>query len=259
MRHPLSCLGVLGLCVAVSSVHAQTAAPPPAKLHFDAATIKPAGPTERGWDLRRTPHGYHGMNVSLHYLIQEAYGIYDDQLLFGMPRWADDAKFDLEAAFDPGEVNHGQPLTDCHRAEMLQPLLEERFHLKAHYETRTVPVLALVVKKRGAKLQPPSAEESKHEYCLHTTKGMENCAVADLANDLRYSTGHTVVDRTGISGHYTFDLMWDGTQGLTPDQRAAAPSIYTALEEQLGLRLEPSTAPLQVLVIDSVERQPTEN
>jgi uncharacterized protein (TIGR03435 family) len=261
-----------GIAIATLTAFAQEApAPTPAATKpraFEVATIKPNNKNDGRWRLQPTPDGYTAMGVSLRKLVQEAYGVFDDKLLTGGPSWIDRDKFDLEAKFDAAAIPDAKNLTYRQRADMLQPLLADRFKLKVHHETKEFPVFNLVIAKSEPKLQetkPENVDDIGTGVTCHVLRNRggytqrEDCMVASLEDLLRYATGRTVIDKTGLAGHYDFELRW------TPDNVPASavsdssgPSIFTALEEQLGLKLEPATAPLDVLVIDSAE-PPTPN
>ena len=256
-------------CIALlaSAALAQQAAPAPTTtkpLTFEVATIKPTATTDF-WRLLPTPDGYTATNVSLFKLIGEAYGIVDPKLISGGPHWIDRDKFDLEAKFDAASVPGAQNLTHTQRAAMLQPLLADRFHLKLHHETKYLPVFNLVLAKGDPKLQPtPGAPDDMISSTCQYTRGpgyaqAARCSMNNLVDALRDITGRTVIDKTSLTGLFNYPLRW------TPDNAPApaasdtpAPDIFTAIQEQLGLKLEPSTAPLDVLVIDSAEK-PTPN
>jgi uncharacterized protein (TIGR03435 family) len=207
------------------------------------------------------------MDISLLKMIGEAYGVYDDKLITGGPPWIDRDKFDLEAKIDAAELDEARHLTFRDRADMLQALLAERFRLKVHREKKQFPVYDLVVTKSGSKLQEARPEDTSQGIsgaaCLFRRSRLgyvqvQGCLPEDLETPLRFATGRTVIDKTGITTRSNFELRWTpfGTPADSPE--ALAPSIFTAVQEQLGLRLVPSTARLSILVIDSAER-PTEN
>jgi uncharacterized protein (TIGR03435 family) len=223
--------------------------PPAPPLTFETATIKPYPKNDNTWHLHSTPDGYTGMDVSLLHLVQEAYGIDDPKLVTGGPSWIDKDRFDLEAKFEVTLVPDAKKLTYRQRADMLQPLLAHRFHLKVHHETRTFPVFDLVIAKGGPKLKP-SPSEHLHNNGLHTLTGVEAGNTGEIAYDVRGPAGRTVIDKTGLTGRYDYDLHY----ASNPSPDSDAPSIFTAVEDQLGLKLIPSTAPLDVLVIDSAEK-----
>lgn len=251
----VACVGLLVFGISACAANAQP--------KLEVVTIKPTSRTDGAWRFWPTPDGYTGMDVSLRYMVQEAYGIYDPKLVLGGPDWIDKEKFDVEAKFDPGDIQKGSTLTYRQRAAMLQPILADRFKLKVHFEKRELSVLALVAAKSGPKLQKAAIEESRGQFdgshCLQNTSGhFQACSMENLADTLRDFIGRSVVDRTGQRGLYTFDFYWDKDPNATPEQRASSGSIYTAVQEELGLKLESATAPLQVLVIDSAEK-PSEN
>lgn len=253
---------------------AQNGTPPPlpasatAKpLVFEVVTIKPTARTDGAWRLQPTPDGYTGMDISLYKLVQEAYGIFEYKLVTGGPDWIDKDKFDFAAKFDPADIPSGEDLTYRQRADMLRAVLADRFQLKVHREKKDFPVFNLVVAKDGLKLAPSSHED------LNGRTGAPTCSIREsragvlaakqclpdaIATLLRSSLRRTVIDKTGLTGRYDFELHWmpDNTPADSP--LAGGPSIFTAVQEQLGLKLEPSTAPLDVLVIDSAEK-PTPN
>jgi uncharacterized protein (TIGR03435 family) len=250
---------------AVLAQQATAPAPPaPAKVvTFEVATIKPSAHPDGAWDLRPTPDGYTGMDISLLKLVGEAYGIYDAKLITGGPSWIDRDKFDLEAKFNAAEIPDATNLTFHQRADMLQPLLADRFHLKVHRETKEFLVYNLVIAKGGFKPQQTKPEDvyqgDTGPSCLfrRSRSGylqVQGCMPKDLEDQLRFATGRTVIDKTGITTRYNFELRWtpDNTPADSPE--AFGSSIFTALQEQLGLKLEPATAPLDILVIDSAER-----
>jgi len=263
---PLVVAALLG-CAAVAQ---QATAPAPtaatAVPAFEVATIKPAARTT-SWRLEATPDGYTGMNVSLLNLVGEAYGIFDAKLITGGPPWIDRDKFDLEAKFNAAEIPDAKNLTYRQRADMLQSLLASRFHLKVHRENREFPVYVLVIAKGGPKLEQTKPEDVTQTVggasCLFRRSGrghaqLQGCMPKDLEGLLRSATGRTVIDKTGITTRSDFELRWtpDDTPADAPE--STGESIFTALQEQLGLKLVPTTAPLSILVIDSASR-PSEN
>jgi len=250
-------------------------APPPAQRtgrpEFEAASIRP----NRAGDLNTTrsvlsPGGtYMGTNQPARSLILQAFGIRGIQLTSG-PKWIEDY---FSGSYDVTARAAG-PASRDELMLMLQAFLEERFKLKYHWETRELPVFALVVASKG-KLGP-DIRETAGETRLNPVRGaaglMEgtNATMADLASYLSAGPtgrdGRMVLDRTGVTGRFDFKLEWSpeepprvpGTDVLIARPPSNAPSLTTALEEQLGLKLESSRGPVQVMVIDSIER-PSEN
>jgi bla regulator protein BlaR1 len=229
--------------------------PAAGKLEFEVASIKP---NKSGVPQIRIQkgQGYLGTNVTLRNLIQFAYQTPPDGLA-GLPGWTDGEHFDV-AAKAPADA------TDEQRRQMMQALLADRCKLAVHQDTKEMPVYALVVAKGGPKLQPSKADsEFKGSRGVFVGTGVP---MQMLAGQLRRLLGRPVNDETGLSGEYDFKLEW------TPDEPAPAgsaeartappdrtgPSIFTALQEQLGLRLESRKGVVVVLVVDGVER-PSEN
>jgi uncharacterized protein (TIGR03435 family) len=149
---------------------------------------------------------------------------------------------------------------------MMQSLLAERFKLAIHRESKELPVFALVAAKGGSKLKPagdPKADDGDFTWGRGRIRGMA-VTLPEIAEMLSGDLKRTVLDRTGIAGRYDFTLEYAPEiiePAVNPNEKTAdpnGPSIFTALQEQLGLRLEASKGPVQILVIDHVEK-PTEN
>jgi uncharacterized protein (TIGR03435 family) len=178
-----------------------------------------------------------------------------NQFIIGGPSWAETAAFDIEAKTEDASAPTSQQMLS-----MLQSLLADRFRLRLHREQRDVSGFALVVSKDGSKLVEANPAEPQNFTAAPRVRG-QKMPIATIANLVAQRTGRIVVDKTGLTGLYDFSLTWtpDETEfsvnGLpasrTLDQ--TGPSLVTALQDQLGLRLEPQKVPMQVLVIDSVE------
>ncbi len=192
-------------------------------------------------------------NASLRGLIRSAYDIQSFQLANG-PVWLDSDAYDIAATTGDGaDISHDQ-----YRL-LLQSLLADRFGLKVHWETRQSDVYALVVAKSGLKLREDN--DPAKESGLNTNKTAHegrmvatNAPMLYLSNRLGNQLSRTVIDKTGLQGKYDWTLVWDPDPG--PD--STAPSLFTAVQEQLGLKLDPQKGPVETLVIDSVAR-PSEN
>jgi len=259
----------------------QNAAPAAQRLAFEVAAIKrtPAD-TGPGADFSAQPGGrLHVRNNAVMNLITNSYGV-PNYLVVGGPEWIRADRYDMEAKAD------GEPP----RAEMmlmLQTLLAERFQLRVHRETREFPAYVLTVARGGAKLTP-----SKDGGCVDRSPAIRNTLPASetrpgCGNNLLSSRGATppnllwtavridmagvasalanvfrrpVVDRTGLTGVYDIQLELPPLQPATVDGGApgSSVSVFTVLQEQLGLRVEEGRGPVEVLVVDRVER-PTEN
>ena len=241
-----SIVGALML-FAVSNVSAQILQLP----SFEVASIKPnvTGSPRFGHTL--APRTFTGTNVSTRALIRYAYGIQDFQLVGG-PDWAERERYDVVAKSDH------EPDGDEMR-QMMQALLAERFHLVVHKDQRELPIYALVVARADRQIGPgltPIEKEcttdcgaSVRETRQAATLVGRGISMDALAARLSDSVNRVVVDRTEMRGSYDVQLSW------TPDQSSSTTgaSIFTAVQEQLGLRLESARGPVDVLVIDGIE------
>lgn len=187
------------------------------------------------------------------------------QLIVNSPKWADEDQFSIEAKAE--DVTN---VTQAELTEMVQALVNERFNLKFHWEARQVSALALVVAKDGAKLEEPTVKEdypgsNRFVPALGQVIGQQ-ASLWRLARFLSDRLGRLVVDRTGLNGVYDYTLSWSPDENEIAPNGApvkaslgnAGPSLLTALEEQIGLRVEAQKVALDVLVIDSVQK-PTVN
>jgi uncharacterized protein (TIGR03435 family) len=234
------------------SAPALLAAPAPV---FDVAAIHPHIPEPHEHNsIVSSPFDGHfrAENVSVVMLIHWAYEMPETRIL-DAPGWAGTTHFNIDATADPAVDAALHQLTsdagEKQKEKMVQALLADRFKLVTHIETRELPIYALVVAKGGAKLGDPKYSGTTFNYSRGHIEVDGSNSVAFLAEELSKETGRNVVDKTGITGRYNLKLQW------TPDDAAAdsGPSLFTALEEQLGLKLEPAKGPVQVLVIDHAE------
>ena len=233
------------------------------KLTFDVISIKPHKPGDDRWFFS-TPSGgrFNAYNLTLLNLIQVAY-VDDvmplpDFVVKGLPGWAERDRFDVEAQPEPGF----RP-TKRQAMEMLQAMLEERFKLKIRREPRNAPVYALVVDKGGSKMKP-SANQSGSRPCSSTAPppGLQrfcsSTSIAYLNIRLYGEVGRRVVDKTGLAGLYDMDLQWASDPLTNGGPDISGPSLFTALQEQLGLRLVSETGQVDAFEVESVEK-PLEN
>jgi len=192
------------------------------------------------------------VNASTKTLIRNAYGILSFQLA-GEPRWLDTEMYDIAAT-----TGSTEDIAPDQLKQLLQNLLADRFQLKAHWETREASVYVLMLDKDGRKIkESPDAQAPG----VNTRKGPDGAVmngtrepVSILAGNLADQLGRIVVDKTGLRGAYDWTLEW-APDGAT---ESGGPSLFTAVREQLGLRLEAQKGPMETLVIDSVQR-PSEN
>jgi uncharacterized protein (TIGR03435 family) len=191
-------------------------------------------------------------NGSLKTLIRNAYGILGFQLA-GEPRWIDTDMYDIVATTGGSEKISADQLKP-----LLQNLLADRFALKVHWETRETSVYALMVDKNGPKFKESSGTQ---EPGINTSKGSGKGRmrgtrepISILASNLGNQLGAIVLDKTDLQRAYDWTLEWS----LDPTVDSTEPSLFTALREQLGLRLNSQKGPMETLVIDSVKK-PSEN
>ena len=232
---------------------------------WDVVSVRPANPQEcaQGADagMRTTTDGVNIFCVPLLFAIQQAYQIHDASRILNAPGWVNGPnvwQIDAKVAGDDVAAFHN--LNREEHMGMLRPLLADRFHLKAHIEQRQMPIYELVVGKSGLKLKEATADETGNAHMVIEGAGKIDAARASLAGLpglLSREVGRLVVDKTGLTGKYDFTLEYVPATKAATDE-SGGPSIFTALEEQLGLKLEPAKAPMDVLVIDSIE-QPTAN
>ena len=278
-----------GACLPVAVVAAQTAPPagpslqgaePAKKWSYDAVSVKPNKSGTDGLLTMMRGDVYSGNNMRIINLVSQAYGIKQD-LISGMPGWTDGAHFDVEAKMSPEDAEAFNKLTLEERKAvsriLLLGILEERFHLKAHVETKQLPVYDLVIAKGGLKMKAtPEGDTDPNAIkgtdgkalrgLLRSQDGMltdQRIEISSFVGQLTNMVHRMVIDKTGLKGRFDFTLKY------APDRDAPAgadkggpqddaPSIFTALEEQLGLKLQPDKGPVDTVVIDHVE-QPTEN
>jgi uncharacterized protein (TIGR03435 family) len=222
---------------------------------FEVATIKPAAPSPDGHTHINYPEGggFSAGNITLAALMQWAYDMPQKQILEG-PTWMESTRFDFlaktDAATDARLRSLAPDESTAMKRRMVQGLLEDRFALKVHRETRTLPAYDLVVGKDGSKLQPSKSNGKSIGTGSNHFNGWGLTAEL-IAEQLSEIAGRVVVDKTGLDGRYDLKLKW------TPDDAVATegspPSLFTAIEEQLGLQLKAAKEPVPVLVIDEIE------
>ena len=233
---------IMGTLVFAAAAYAQ---------QFEVVSIKPADPNEHGSSGRTTPGTFEMRNTTLKTLVRAAYALNEYQLEGG-PKWLDSDRFNVVAKF-PAGVPRDQTL------HMLQAMLAERFHLEIHRVTKTLPEFALVIAKGGPKIPEASEDDRNRQRSDQGDRQIRGWGmpVSSLAQMLISAVGAPVIDRTGLEGKYTFKLAFAPLQG-TPRDDEPLPTIFTVLQEQLGLKLEAIKGPVEVVVIDRAER-PVEN
>ena len=269
----------IGLVYGVALV-AQEPAPPSAKLvpAFEVASIKPnksgSGSMSVGYPVGNR---FVMVNGPVSSLVRSAYSS-DTGELVGAPGWVETERYDVTALA-------GRDATTDELREMLRTLLSNRLKLVVHYETQERPVYALRFARSDGSFGPQlrkseldceaisAAQRAGKPFEVRApANGAPPCgmsagggvvrsggtSLAVLMGNIRGAAGRVVVDKTGLTGNYEFTLRWDARPPGSPPTDDDRPSVFTALQEQLGLKLEPDRAPLRVLIIDRIEK-PTED
>jgi uncharacterized protein (TIGR03435 family) len=265
---------LFGVLLCLTAAVAQS---PDQRLEFEAATIKPATQADlqgvygnlfpmimRGGPGTSSPGQISFKNASFRSILMSAYSLKQHQI--SGPQWIQTTGFNIEAKLLSGA-------TKAQIKVMLQNLLAERFKLEVHRETREIPVFALVAGKNGPKLaaakDPEDGGGSFGPWKGNARWTATNQTLRGVAEFLSPLMERPVMDMTGLSGIYDFTLYWaaeypmvrSGPRALGAEAEAPdpAPTIFEAVQDQLGLKLDPRKAPVEILVIDRVEKTPTEN
>jgi uncharacterized protein (TIGR03435 family) len=260
----------------------------PPTFAFDVASIKPDKFGSGMAMVRPTQTGLSASNVSLQMLIEIAYGVPGFQIS-GAPSWFNSDRYDIEAKVDDATAAGLQKLDTIQRnlatQQMVHALLADRCKLVVHHETKELSEYALVIAKNGPKLQEAKPGDTYPDGFKgpdgrpavgmmqwspdHVTA--QAVSMTGLVATLALELGVTVVDRTGLTGKYDFTLKYTPDMSQSPvaggagagpgaplQRDSSGPSLFTAIEEQLGLKLESQKGPVDIIVIDHVE-PPSEN
>ena len=234
-------------------------AQPTEQLQWDVISVKRMSADScskaTGGGVRYLPDGLSASCVPLTFVVEVAYRVMDPARIIGLPEWATGLQmYALEARVSGEDAAAFSKLTRDEKSRMLQPVLAERFHMKAHMEAREMPAYALVVSKGGPKLKKPDPNERSGSQFGAATGEVQwaNAPLTNLKFLLSEEVGRPVVDKTGLTGKYDFKLEYAPAARAATDE-SGKPSVFTALEEQLGLKLVPSKEPIDVLVIDAIE------
>jgi uncharacterized protein (TIGR03435 family) len=229
---------------------------------YDVVSIKQNKSGTGSYSLRIGDDRMIATNVPLKNLVEIAYDT-KDNLLFGISGPASSASFDIEAKTLGPDGGTPPKLSDQQLLAMTISLLADRFHLKAHLQTKILPAYDLVVAKGGPKME--LSQEERTDSSWDTNRSIDDLdihfkgvAMADIASALSDAVGRTVFDKTGLKGRVdALTLKWTD-ENAADTSGAPVVSVFTAVEEQLGLKLEPSKGPVETLVVDHVE-MPSEN
>jgi uncharacterized protein (TIGR03435 family) len=251
--------------------HAQVV-PEKVPTAYDVISIRPHKPRDGNMSMGYNYCNFQAVNVSLLSLLENAYNIRQG-LIFGLPKWAEDARWDIRAKLPNVPEDVLKDLSEEQCSTLLVSMLADRFHVRTHEENRILPVYDLVIAKNGPKFTQNAAENAdeikgieksgtsygstdkyQYIYCHDSNLAF---AISTLASFL----DHDVVDKTGLIGNYSFALRYSGQEVAATSSGDTAnlyPSIFTALQDQIGLKLVPSKGPVNTLVIDHAE-PPTPN
>ena len=230
--------------------------PPDADPDWDVVSVKMRDPNDPSGSQSLGLRGRQFVisNKTVANMLQFAYGVQKKQVIGG-PAWMETERWDVVGVPDvAGQTNLKQAQT------MVRKLLEERFGLKVHKESKELAVYALAVAKGGAKLTKslgdPNGSQNENDNANGgiVTMRLTNSLLSDLALALFYWLDRPAVDQTGIAGRYDLVLKWTIDDSRVSPESNAPPLLFTAMQEQLGLKLVPVKAPVQVLVVDAVER-----
>jgi len=255
-----------------------SATPAAAPLAFDAISIHPTKPgmttTSNGVEISRmfvrdTPDGFSVGNGTLKYLIMDAYSVKEDSIIGG-PDWIENIGYDIDAKVTPAADAPPPKLNRAQRKQMIQSMLADRFKLVVHNETKDAPIYELDLAKGGSKLPISTPNDGfakgingldgnpvSSGYPVLLSRGRlfgQAVTIASLIDYLKQELKRPVVDKTGLTGKYDLSLEWTPDNTLADSPLAGGPSIFTAVQEQLGLKLTSTHGPVKTLVIDHVEK-----
>jgi len=246
----------LVLACALPAIGQAQASAATATTSFEASSVKPnrSGGLGTQYLFRPTPGGITASNINLRDYVKWAYGVRDYQI--SMPAWFSEERYDIV-------TKTGSPASNDQLKRMLQLLLADRFKIMLHHETRTLAVYAMTVGKGGPKLHEVEGAGPVQFRSGHFSGPF---SMPNLAAALSTRLDLPVVDQTGLTGFYNLTLDWtpDGHTGPGDSETGSSgdktrPSIFVAIQEQLGLKLQAQKGPVDVLVIDRAEKTPIEN
>jgi uncharacterized protein (TIGR03435 family) len=223
---------------------------------FDVISVKPG--KDNMTRVQFTADGMRGLSVTTQFLLFEGFGGINQNQVIGAPSWSTSDGFDIEAKVAAADLPTLAKMTFEQRRTMFQQILTDRFKLAAHHETRELPIYQLVVGKNGSKLKESSPDDpaaKPHGPNMMFGQGKVTAtdgSVSMFISALSRQLGRIIIDKTGLTGRYDFTLEWTPENAAPSEQ--SAPDIFTAIQEQLGLKLEPAKGPVDVIVIDHIER-----
>jgi uncharacterized protein (TIGR03435 family) len=221
---------------------------------WEVATVKLSDPNDTNSGFQTRGRRVFIERKTVKSMLIFGYGMHEKQLV-GMPDWAESERWDVDGVPDvPGHSSLQQ------LQSLVRKILAERFGLTTHLETREMSVYAITLAKGGAKLEKSAGnpdgpmDENDNDNGGQRTVHMTNATIGELGLLMKFFLDRPVVDQTGLATRYDFQLKYTFDDTKAPTDGTAAPSLFTAIQEELGLKLEPVKAPTDVMVIDKVER-----
>jgi uncharacterized protein (TIGR03435 family) len=243
-------------------------APQHKPITFDVASIRleknggggPIGFTNDGFTVDAAP---------LEYLIRFAYDVTRDNSVIGLPSWGATDYYVVLAKVAEADVPEWKSYNPTQRRLVLQQLLSDRFHLTLHPDTVERPIYSLVIAKGGPKLQSVTPPENDHrgfieskDYGVQVGHHVTIPGLVDMLSRSYFGLDRQVYNKTALTGNYDFTLTYEPLRGrgssTSESEPSGRPTIFSALQEQLGLKLEPATGPVKILIVEHVER-PSDN
>ncbi len=263
LTHPRLSLPSL-LLVLFSAVAARAQAPVQPTVPtptYDVVSIVPNKSDAGSTSWRTQDASFSATNINLTMLVGSAFGLRLD-LISGLPRWADSARFDVNAKIIDPDLPTLKKVTDQQHNAMLARVLADRFQLKAHTEVKQLPVYNLVVSPHGPKVKRSAIQDEAKGSWFNNNGEFTGTAIhiSSLADFLASDLHRTIIDHTSLTDFYDLHLKWaaDHPSGQDDGRTDDGPSLFSALEDQLGLKLVPAKGPVTTLVVDHIE-PPTPN
>ncbi|WP_089838262.1 TIGR03435 family protein [Granulicella pectinivorans] len=266
MRNGLARKIVMGTMLAISpAAWAQDASAE--RLSYDVISVKPNTSGSGGMRIMVTPDGFAAENVSLHMLMSTAFQI-NSELIVGLPKWSDSDRFDVKAKVAEEDLPALKKMEPKDRIQIVQSIVAERFKVVVHREKREWPTYDLVVAKSGLKMKEAKPDDTYangikgpdgkgNGGMMRMGRGTmtgQGIPIENMTRALSSLTQRTVVDKTGLKENYDFELKWTPDDAPAGSTEENGESIFTAVQEQLGLRLDASKGMVETLIVDHVEK-----
>ena len=263
-RTPSLKLATIAACIAAASLFSSAQKPQDASsaspFKWDAVSIKPHRALDNSAMTQTLADGFEMQNMTIHSLAIQAFPVRSGDQIVGWPAWTNSEHFDFRAKMDAETADAFHKLRGNETADMwhvmIRQILVDRFSLKYHMEKRELPVYELVLAKHGPKMKTADPGEPSSSMMSPGKLSAQQTTTAALAGIISGIVGRQVNDKTSLTGVYDIDLTWAWNDD--PASGDTSPSIFTALQDQLGLKLQSAKAPVDVVVIDQLER-PSEN